>query len=113
MPRCSNISVGIFEWFAADKSPLADQSPYHGVEAVKTGVFSRIVGGFERLTVKIDDLIDAGDGVIVLGYYKGNFAGSGKPLRAQLAHIWTIREGKAIKFQQYLDTMKVPQDATA
>lgn len=102
-----------FEWLAADNSPLADQSPYRGVEAVRDGVFARIAGGFERLTVKIDELIDAGDKVIVLGYYEGNFAGSSKPLHAQLAHIWTICEGKAIKFQQYLDTLKVQQDAAA
>ena len=37
-----------FEWNAAENSPLADRSPYHGVDAVRTGVFDRIAAGFEK-----------------------------------------------------------------
>jgi len=30
---------------------------------------------------------------------------------AQVAHVWTIRDGRAVKFQQYLDTLQVARDA--
>lgn len=103
-----------FAWIAAENSPLADQSPYHGIDHVRTGVFDRIAAGFERLVV-VPDEIFAGDGgrVVLLGHYEGSFRGSTDDFRTQVAHIWTVDDGKATKFQQYLDTLKVSKDAAA
>jgi hypothetical protein len=101
-----------FEWIAADNSPLADQSPYRGVDAIRSGVFDRIAAGFEKLTVVPDEIFEGDDGrVVVLGYYHGKFRGKDKEFRAQVAHIWTVRDRMPVKFQQYLDTLKVSQDA--
>lgn len=106
--------VSDFEWVAAENSPLADQSPYHGIEKVRSGVFDRIAAGFERLEVKPDEVFTGDDGrVVVLGYYHGRFRGSTKDFRTQVAHIWTVRDSHAVKFQQYLDTLKVSKDASA
>ena len=97
-----------FEWNAADNSPLADQSPYHGVDAVRAGVFDRIAAGFEKLIVIPDEIFEADGGrVVVLGYYLGVLHGKTDEFRAQVAHIWTIRDGKAVKFQQYVDTLQI------
>ncbi len=100
-----------FEWFAANSSPLADRSPYRGLSEVREGVFARIAAGFEKLTVKPDEIFGAGDRVVVLGYYHGKFRGNADEFRTQVAHIWTLRNGNAVKFQQYLDTLKVSKDA--
>lgn len=103
-----------FEWFAADNSPLADRSPYSGVDDIRTGVFERIEAGFEDLRVVPDEMYAAEEGrVVVLGYYHGRFRGASEGFRTQVAHIWTIRDGRATKFQQYLDTLKVSKDAAA
>jgi ketosteroid isomerase-like protein len=102
-----------FEWFAADNSPLADRSPYHGIKEVREGVFGRIELAFKRLNVEIDEIIEAGNRVIILGYYEGEYATGGKAPRAQLAHIWTLANGKAIKFQQYVDTYAIASGAKA
>ena len=102
-----------FEWFAADNSPLADSSPYHGVKEIREGVFGRIEAAFKRLNVEIDETIDAGDKVVVLGYYAGEYASGKEAPRAQLAHIWTIANGKAVKFQQYVDTLAIAEGAKA
>jgi ketosteroid isomerase-like protein len=102
-----------FEWIAADSSPLADRSPYHGIDEIREGVFTRIAAGFEKLTVDPDEMFEAGERVVVLGYYDGKFSGKADEFRTQVAHIWTVRDGKPVKFQQYLDTLKVSQDATA
>jgi len=100
------------EWYAADNSPLADMSPYHGVDAVRAGVFARIDAGFEKLVVVPDEIFAGENGrVIMLGYYHGQFRGKENEFRTQVAHIWTIRDGRAVKFQQYLDTLKVSRDA--
>jgi len=102
------------EWISADNSPLADQSPYHGIDAVRTGVFDRIAAGFEKLTVAADEIYAADGGrVVVLGYYHGKFLGAENDFKAQVAHIWTLRDGKAVKFQQYLDTLHVARASGA
>ena len=101
-----------FVWHAADSSPLGDQSPYHGVEAVRNEVFARIAAAFEKLVVVPDEIFTGDEGrVVVLGYYHGNFRGKEHEFRTQVAHIWTVRSGKAVKFQQHLDTLSVAEEA--
>jgi ketosteroid isomerase-like protein len=101
------------EWFAADNSPLADRSPYRGLDAVKTGVFDRIAAGFERLEVSVAEMFEAGNKVVALGYYDGTYRGSSVTAKAQVAHIWTLANGRPIRFQQYLDTLRVAENAKA
>lgn len=102
--------AGDMTWFAADNSPLADESPYHGPDNIRERVFGRIEAGFEKLTVRINEIFGADDGrVVVLGYYIGRTRGKSEDSETQLAHIWTIRDGKAVKFQQYIDTYKVAE----
>ncbi|HEU0174713.1 MAG TPA: nuclear transport factor 2 family protein [Blastocatellia bacterium] len=96
-----------FEWIAAANSPLADHSPYRGLDEVRDVVFARIAAGFERLTVKVDEIFGADDKVVALGFYNGVRKASGKRFQAQLAHIWTLANGKAVKFQQYVDALVI------
>lgn len=100
-----------FEWVAADHSPLADRSPYRGLDEVREGVFDRIAAGFEYLRIRADEVLDAGDKVVMLGYYDGIFKASGKQFQAQVAHVWTFASDKAVKFQQYVDTFQIAESA--
>jgi uncharacterized protein len=99
--------AGDMTWVSADNSPLADESPYHGPAAIRARVFGRIEAGFEKLEVRIDEIFGAEDRVVVLGYYIGRMRGRAEDSETQLAHIWTVRDGKAVKFQQYVDTYSI------
>jgi ketosteroid isomerase-like protein len=55
----------------------------------------------------VDEIFEAGDRVIVLGYYDGVPRATGKAFQAQVAHIWTMAAGKVVKFQQYTDTYQL------
>ena len=102
------------EWFAAEHSPLADRSPYRGLDEVRAGVFERIAAGFDRLVVRIDEIFPAGDHgnkVVALGFYEGARKANGKPFRAQVAHVWTLAAGRVIQFQQYVDTLQLAETA--
>ena len=101
------------EWFAAENSPLGDRSPYRGLNQVVEGVFTRIGLEFPGLAIQVDELLDAGDKIVMLGRYHGVRKATGRGFHAQVAHIWTITGGKATKFQQYLDTYQVAQTATS
>ena len=96
-------------WVAADSSPLGDESPYHSPANIRTRVFGRIEAGFESLTVRTDEIFGADGRVVVLGYYNSLIKGRETPSEIQLAHIWTIRNGKAVKFQQYVDTFAIAE----
>jgi hypothetical protein len=45
--------------------------------------------------------------VTVEARYTGTYKATGKPLDAQVCHVWTLGEGKLEKFQQYVDTAKL------
>ncbi len=102
------------QWHAADHSPLADRSPYRGLEAVRDGVFLRITQNFDRLVVRVDEIFSAAaDRVVALGYYDGALKSNRTSFQAQVAHIWTIADGKVVKFQQYVDTYQLAEAANA
>ncbi len=93
-------------WHEAENFPYADRNPYLGPEAVLTGVFARIGEEWDGFTVVPDDLLDAGDTVVVLGRYRGSYKATGRTLDAQLVHVWRLEDGKVVRFQQYTDTLQ-------
>jgi ketosteroid isomerase-like protein len=95
----------------ADNSPYAANSPHIGPTAVLENVFMRIGAEWNNFAIRVDELIDAGEKVIMLGYYTGTYKATGKQILAQVAHIWTSEGGKAIKFQQYTDTKQLAEAA--
>jgi uncharacterized protein len=103
---------GGIEWNEAENFPYADGNPYVGPQAVVEGVFARLGDEWEVFKVEPDELLDAGDRVVALGTYTAIYKATGKEVRAQFAHVWGMREGKATSFQQYTDTKQF-SDAVA
>lgn len=95
-------------WNEAENFPYADGNPYIGPDAVVKGVFSRIGGdwdNFHLADLKLHDM--SNNMVLATGRYRGTSKKSGKPLDAQMAHLWTLNNGKAVSFQQFVDTKGV------
>jgi ketosteroid isomerase-like protein len=93
-------------WNEAENFIYADNNPYRGPEGVLNGVFARIGAEWEGFGAHPEEIIDGGDTVIALGRYRGTFKATGRPLDAQLVHVWRIVDGKAAVFQQYTDTLQ-------
>ena len=93
-------------WNEADNFPLADRNPYVGHDAIVQGVFVRLAEQWDGFAAEVDELLDAGDTVVSLGHYVGTCRATGKPIRAQLVHVWRLEDGKATSFQQYTDTLQ-------
>ncbi len=108
---------GIFdeaiEWHEAEHSPYADRNPYVGPDAVAEGVFARLDSDVEGFTVVPENFIDGGDTVVVEGRYRGTMRSTSAPLDAQFAHVWRVRDGKIVGFQQYTDTTQSARGAGA
>lgn len=94
-------------WHEAENFPYADGNPYRGPEAVAGGVFARCIGEWHGFGVAMDDLIDGGDRVVALGRYAGVHKQAGGAMNPQAVHVWTLRDGKIVAFQQYIDTLAV------
>ena len=91
-------------WREADGFLYADGNPYVGPQAVAQGVFQRIGGDMDGLTLSLDNIVDGGDTVVTEGRYHATMKKTGTPVDAQFAHVWQVRDGKVVRFQQYTDT---------
>lgn len=89
-------------WTDAEGFPYG--GTYHGPQAVLEGVFMRLGADWESFTAVPDEFIDGGDSVVALGTYSGKYRATGKSFKAHFAHVWKIKDGKAIRFVQYVDT---------
>ncbi len=78
--------------------PLRGSHPYVGPQAVLEGVFARLGDEWEVFKVEPEEFLDAGDRVVALGTYTAIYGATGKEVRAQFAHVWGLREGKATSF---------------
>jgi hypothetical protein len=45
--------------------------------------------------------------VVARGRYNGAYRKTGARIDAQFAHVWTLGDGKILRFQQYTDTAQV------
>lgn len=94
-------------WNEAEGFPYADGNPYIGPQAVLEGVFARCATEWDCFAVEIDEILDAGETVVALGWYTGVFKATGTAQRTQIAHVWRLADGKAVRFQQHADTLHV------
>ena len=92
------------EWNEAESFPYADKNPYVGPAAVLEGVFARLGGEWDGFSVALQELLDAGETVVAMGRYGGAYKKTGIRIHAQFAHVWRLRGGKIVRFQQYTDT---------
>ena len=54
-------------------------------------------------------IVGAGDTVLVEARYRGTVKKTNQKFDVQAAHVWDVKNGKAVKFQQYTDTWKVAE----
>jgi hypothetical protein len=97
-------------WNEAESNSLAAGNPYIGPDAVLNGVFARL--GADNEYFKLEDVqlhnMDNNQ-VLATLRYDAKVKATGKAYNAQVAHLWTLKDGKIIAFQQFLDTKKVSE----
>ena len=93
------------EWVESEGIPYGGK--FIGRDAVVKGVFAKIGAEWDDFQAHTEEFINAGDTIIVLGYDSGTYKATGKSMEAATASFWTLKDGKVIKFIQYIDTLKV------
>jgi ketosteroid isomerase-like protein len=88
------------EYHAAREDP--DSAIHRGLEAVQLH-YSRWVESYPDLTVKPVEARGSGDKVFLWVRFSGHGGESGAPVEMELAHVLTIRDGKAARITEYFD----------
>jgi ketosteroid isomerase-like protein len=97
-------------WTEAEGFPYG--GTYVGPEAVLTNVFARLGSEWDGFSAVPAEIVADGDTVVALGAYGGVYKATGKSIAVPFAHVWTLRDGKAVRFQQYTDTALVRDAVT-
>ncbi len=95
------------EWTEAEGFPYG--GTYTGADAILENVFMKLGTEWEKFSAVPEEFLDAGEKIVALGNYSGKYNATGKSMSVPFAHVWTLRDGKIVKFVQYTDTLKVSE----
>ena len=104
VPAVLGVFADDIEWHEAEGMPYG--GVYRGGEAVAQNVFGPISQDVEGFAVIPEEFMASGDTVAVVVSYTGTGKATGKPLDLPVVHVWDIRDGKAVRFRQFADTVK-------
>ena len=90
----------------AENSPYYAGRPLEGQQELSEKLFARIPGDTDNFAIDTQAFHDAGDVVVVQGRYKGRNRNTGLDLDVQLCHIWTVKNGRLTRMDQYVDTLR-------
>ena len=93
------------EWIQNEGFPYGGH--HHGPSEVIAGVFETLTRHWDGFRFDVQETLDAGDHVVVLGAYEGRHRESGKAFRADTAHVFDIDGGRVRRFRQFTDTALV------
>lgn len=75
---------------------------YHGLQGVKE-FFARLLQHIDS-QVDPNQFVEAGDHIIAISHLHGTVHSNNKPFDLTAVHVWTFRNGKAVRFEIYIDT---------
>lgn len=99
------LSTEDIEWIQNEGFPGG--ATYNGASAVIEGVFKANNNKWSGFAYQIEEILDAGNSVIVIGEYSGRDRLSGKLMSAAAAHIYDLRDGKIARFRMFADTKSI------
>jgi ketosteroid isomerase-like protein len=82
--------------------PRLGQGPFEGRDAV-IAFFTDQAAMFEDLRIEVERLFDAGDKVVAFIRIAGQGQASGAPVEISIGHVWTVRDGVAVRGEGYGD----------
>jgi ketosteroid isomerase-like protein len=88
------------EYQAAREDP--DSAVHRGIDAIRKQ-FASWVEAYPDLKIEILEAEGNGDQVFLWVRFIGHGAASGIPLEMELAHVYTLRDGKAARVVEYTD----------
>jgi ketosteroid isomerase-like protein len=79
-----------------------EDSPYYGPDGMRDD-WERWASAWEELKVTIEEIIEAGDQVVLVAHHQGRGRGSGIKVDARFYEVYTLREGKVSRVDEYTE----------
>jgi uncharacterized protein len=95
---------------AEDPPEVPDAAIHRGREAVRRD-WEETHELFEDLTIEVEKTLDHGNTIVAFLKYRGRGRESGAEVEASMTHVWTIKDGKAVRLRQFLDRERALQAA--
>lgn len=95
------------EWIQSPGFPYGGH--HRGAQATVDGVFLELKKHWDGWGFHVEEMLDAGTRVIVLGRYRGTHKTTGKAFTAATAHVFDIEGGQVRRFRQYSDTALIQE----
>jgi ketosteroid isomerase-like protein len=84
------------EWHQITQFP--DRAVYRGREDMRDRFWNKqLVEQFGDFRIDVEEFVDAGDHVVMLGHIVGHGTASGVPIRLRIVNILEMRDGKVIR----------------
>jgi uncharacterized protein len=96
------------EYHASPQDP--DAAVHCGIDAIRKQ-FATWVEAYPDLKIEILEAEGNGDHVFLWVRFRGHGAASGIPLEMELAHVYTLRDGRAARLVEYADRQQGLQAA--
>ena len=96
------------EWNECKGMPFVEgDGTYIGPDAVVANVFMNLPVYFDGFNIAVNEIFGTDDKVVMQGYYQGINKATGNPFKANATHVWTVRNGKLVRFFQAVDTVAI------
>jgi uncharacterized protein len=95
----------------------AEHFPYYGgtwrtPQQIVDNLLIPLARDWDGFSAAAHEFIPSGERVVSLGTYAGTFKTTGRHMNTPYAHVWTVRNGRITRFDQFVDRLKV-QEAMA
>jgi ketosteroid isomerase-like protein len=91
------------EWSIPHAEGLAFSGARRGRDQVRQ-FFESMTAAQQPRQFEPREFIASGDRVVVLGHYAWHVVSTGRDWESDWAHVYTIRDGQIVRFQEYTDT---------
>ena len=87
-----------------------DDGPFYGVDAMRDDI-ERWTAVWDEHEAVAEAFIDGGDHVLVTAYMRGRGRASGVEVEARFYEIYTLREGKVVRIEEFSERDKALEAA--
>lgn len=104
MEAAHNVLDVNIEWIEPDVPGLWFAGIHRGVEAVFREVIEPTFEHVENFSIMVDQYLDAGDEIVVLGRFLGKGKATGKNIDIPACFICKVQGGKIVRLRAYHNT---------
>ena len=106
IPGVISLMAGDVEWQLPHIANVPITGTRTGANAVNE-FFTTVTKEQEPIEFDPRQFIADGDKVVALGHYRWRVTGTGRTFDSDFAHVFTIKDGKVVRFQEFMDTAAV------